>query len=768
MRARALALAAPDGRRARGIRLWLVSASAAVSIALTLLGGGQAALATSASAAQIQPNCALRTQVVFWTGSDHLRLAQALAANRSPCADYWISLPPLAANKKALRVAQDDVLRALGIHPVAEFTVGETTGWANWVNEPGTNRTWFDAGVEFRREMADAGYDVTKGETWLINEFDRSTARDAPRQPPDHDWPPARRADMRELMRGLYSGAPGMPPAPGIAEIGIHFRHQNIPNVDEYRRDLQGWLADTSFWADADKYLRWISVENYPDSRLWAPPGSTLQDRSRHLQAYIFHLLELVRSDPETPQLTRSFFERKFLPFANSGWRARGGDQFDFVTGHGNTILDDVQMRQFVSEQVYAMRDYAGAHPHRAPAGRLGFSWQPCNRLAATEPDCRPVDAAFDQSLTLITARIAEAIRYAYGEGHSVAANACSPPAGSVDWCQGSLAGAAFTSAWDGFGRVAGSDAIRSIDTVAFSPDGRTLAAGSNTTPDAPGIVRLWNVRTRAPTGRLVDPSGAVDALAFTPDGRFLVSGGADGTVRLWSLRTRKQTGSPLRGHLGAVRSVAVSPDGRTVASAGDDGTVRLWDVRTRRQLGSSIQVDYGGQVVFGTDGRRLLSAGFDAQLWSLRTRRRLGPPMCHSPLGLAAVALAGDGRTLACALNVESVTDPSRSLALWSPRTHSRLGAPLKGHTDGTLSVAFSPNGRLLASGGGIQDRTVRLWDVRSHTQAGAPLRGHEDAVASVAFSPDGRMLASGSWDGTVRLWDVGTHRQLGRPLRD
>jgi WD40 repeat protein len=758
---RARGLATHRGRRVRRIGLGLVAASAAVSIALALLGG-----ATAVSAAQTQPNCALRTDVVFWTGSDHLRLAQALAANRSPCADYWISVPPLAANKKALRVLQDDAIRALGIHPVAEFTTGEETGWANWVNEPGTNRTWFDAGVEFRREMADAGYDVTKGETWLINEFDRSTARDAPRTPPDHDWPAARRADMRDLMRGLYQGAPGMPPAPGIAEIGIHFRHQNIPNVDEYRHDMQGWLADTSFWADADRYLRWIAVENYPDSRLWAPPGSTLQDRSRHLQAYIFHLLELVRSDPGVPQLTRSFFERKFLPFANSGWRARGGDQFDFVTGHGNTILDDVQMRQFVSEQVYAMRDYAGAHPHRAPAGRLGFSWQPCNRLAATEPDCRPVDAAFDQSLTLITARIAEAIRYAYGEGHSTAAGACSPPAGSVDWCQGSLPGAAFTSAWDGFGRVAGSGARRSIDAVAFSPDGRILAAGSNTTPDAPGIVRLWNAATRAPIGRLVDPSGAVDALAFTPDGRLLVSGGTDGTIRLWDLPARRQSGSPLRGHRGAVRSVAVSPDGRTVASAGDDGTVRLWNMRTRNQLGSSIEIDYGGQVAFSTDGRTLLSAGFDAQLWSLATRRRLGPAMCHSSFGLAAVALAGNARTLACALNGDSVADPSSSLVLWSTRTPRRLGAPLKGHTDGTLSVAFSPNGRLLASGGGIQDGTVRLWDVRSLAQIGAPLRGHGNAVASVAFSPDGRMLASGGWDGTVRLWDVGTHRQLGGPL--
>lgn len=412
-----------------------------------------AALVVSPGAeGQSQPNCTLHAKAFFWTGTaDRMRLAKALAKAKSPCAEYWISIPPLAADKKALRVREDDEIRALGLHPVAEFTTGENTGWANWVNEPGKNRTWFDAGVEFRRAMEQAGYDVAAGETWLINEFDRTTARDAPREPPDHDWPPARRADMRELMRGLYTGAPGMAPAPGVAEIGIHFRHQNLPNVERYRLDMKRWLADAPFWADADRYLRWIAVESYADSRLWAPVGSSLPARDRHLEAYVFHLLELVRSGPITVQTARSFFERKFLPLANAGWRARGGEYFDFVTGHGNTILDDVRMRQFVSEQVYAMRRYSGAHGRRAPAGRLGFSWQPCNRLTAAEPECRTSDAAFRASLDLIAARIADAIRFGYGEGKTSPIASCGRPGTRVNWCRGRLRDAAFTSAWDDF-----------------------------------------------------------------------------------------------------------------------------------------------------------------------------------------------------------------------------------------------------------------------------------------------------------------------------
>jgi hypothetical protein len=395
----------------------------------------------------LDPDCRLRAEAVFWTGSDWLRLTGALAADRSPCAEYWLSIPPLAANKKGLRVLQDDLVRALGIHPVAEMTLGDRTGWANWVKD--NNKTWYEAGVEFRKAMARAGYDVTAGETWLLNEFDRSTARDAERTQPDHPVPAYRRADMRELLRGLYEGAPGMPASAGIAEIGIHFRHQNIPDLATYKADMQGWLLDDAFWSDADRYLRWLAVENYPDTRLWGVPGSSRDERRRHLEDYLFHLLELVRSGP--PTVAQRVFEEKFLPLENGGWRARGGDQFEFVTGHGNTIVDDVTMRQFVSEQVYATRHYAGTHPHGAPAGRIGFSWQPCNRLSATEADCRAADAMFVASLDAITARIAESIHYAYRQGGASPAGACAPP-GAESWCAGERADAVFTERWHDFG----------------------------------------------------------------------------------------------------------------------------------------------------------------------------------------------------------------------------------------------------------------------------------------------------------------------------
>jgi WD40 repeat protein/serine/threonine protein kinase len=292
------------------------------------------------------------------------------------------------------------------------------------------------------------------------------------------------------------------------------------------------------------------------------------------------------------------------------------------------------------------------------------------------------------------------------------------------------------------------------VRSLAFSPDGKRLAT-ANEGPVNP--VKVWDAQTGE---ELLSLSGGFKSVAFSPDGKRLASptlkglasGWGDNAVKVWDA----QTGQELFTLKSGYGSVAFSPDGKRLASGAVDNRLKVWDVQTGQELLSlKGHSDELRSIAFSPDGKRLASAADDytAKVWDAQTGQEL-LSLKQGAGGVSRVAFSPDGKRLAGA-------SFDNTVKVWDAQTGLELLA-FKGHSDEVLNVAFSADGKRLASASG--DKTVKVWDAQS-VQKPLTLQGGATAFSNMmfSFSPDGKRLASTKgYDNTVKVWDAQTGQEL------
>lgn len=289
--------------------------------------------------------------------------------------------------------------------------------------------------------------------------------------------------------------------------------------------------------------------------------------------------------------------------------------------------------------------------------------------------------------------------------------------------------------------------------SLAFSPDGKTLAAGTHD-----GKIRLWNSQTGVSKETLTGQhTGWVDRLFFTPDGETLIS--ADGnwkgdrTIQLWDTKTwRHRAKLPQK----IVNSaITLSPDGNVLA-INHSKEIGLWDVKTAKQIAhvrhKEISFASVYLLAFSPDGELLgIEHDYDIYLWDTKTQQFRATLIGHETM-VGLLKFSPDSKILA--FTSKWYADQGTSIWLWDTTTGQHI-ATLLGHKEGVRLFEFSPDGNTLVSSRG--DMTIRLWDINTGLLK-ASLKEHKTDIFSLEFTPDRTTLIARDWDANIHSWNLKT----------
>ena len=288
------------------------------------------------------------------------------------------------------------------------------------------------------------------------------------------------------------------------------------------------------------------------------------------------------------------------------------------------------------------------------------------------------------------------------------------------------------------------------IRLAAWSADERYVVTSNQHLYRAHGEINFWDAQSGEHVLGPLLHSNWVSAFAFSPDGKTLAAGDYQGQVRLWDVATGKQKCDPLE-QTEIVWSLAWSPDGSKLAvgTTNDynrDAHAEIWDVATRQSFGRfSSADDRVVGLVFPPGAQELLVVDLHhIVLWDY-SREAVRFELTDFPQSLRYWQLNREGTVLTTASG-------SGEVRRWDMKTGKGLNKPLR-HRGAATCFDYSPDGKLIVTGS--DNGNCRLWDVKSGLPLGPPV-AHRDHVARVAFSTDGNSFISTTSSGHTRTWPV------------
>ncbi len=335
-------------------------------------------------------------------------------------------------------------------------------------------------------------------------------------------------------------------------------------------------------------------------------------------------------------------------------------------------------------------------------------------------------------------------------------------------------------------------DEYYTLNTLAWSPDQSRIATGSGN-----GSVQLWDATSGEFLWLTEVAKNGISAVAFSPDGKTLAATPySDETysAKLLEVGTGRSTAS-LPGNTCAHVSLAFDPDGATLKIGNLNGGVSTWNISSglsadREPVNCKSMYSYGGERVFSEDlslsvrrttaDKLVIEESAGKLIKEIKVNHSKMAAVVNARVKLAIISEYGGfhlynlengedrvidhsagGNTFDLSINGKLFAQEDRvySTAIRITDLANGKSWSLDGHPSYIHAISYSPNYRILAVAG--NDGRIYFFDPLTKNLL-KTLDGHNTRVTAIAFSPDGHKLLSGDGDGVLKTWDVSTGENL------